>query len=159
MTGLLDHLERQVISSQRLLQSVLAQRDAIRRQDTEALLARLGDIQAEMANRVQLEQERDGLLVQAGARLGVPPDALDLDAMLALVDPVEAERARAKSAELRGLIAEIGRVHGQNRVLLRQELSFLDHLLRVLSGEPQGGYTVGGWSSVPQSSQTVDARA
>ena len=159
MNGLLEHIDRQIVSSQRLLQSVLAQRDAIRRQDTEALLARLGDIQTEMANRIQLERERDMLLTAAAQRLGVSSEAIDLEAILALVDPAEAERARAKSAELRGLIAEIGRVHGQNRVLLRQELSFLDHLLRVLSGQPQGGYTPGGWSQTPQTVQTIDARA
>ena len=38
-------------------------------------------------------------------------------------------------------------VDGQNRVLIRQELSFLDHLMRVLSGTPEGAYSAGGSSS------------
>ena len=42
------------------------------------------------------------------------------------------ERARELSAELRGLLAEIERVHDQNRILIRQELSFLDHLMRLM---------------------------
>ena len=48
-------------------------------------------------------------------------------------------RARALSAELRGTLSETARIHGQNRVLIRQELAFLDHLMRVLSGTPEGG--------------------
>lgn len=159
MTVLLEHLDRQILSSQRLLQSVLAQSDAIRRQDVEALLARIGDIQTEMANRAQLERERDLLLVDAARRIGVAPETLDLEQMLGAVPPAEAERARAKSAELRGLITEIGRVHGQNRILIRQELQFLDHLLRVMSGSPQGAYSRLGFDPVPQVVTTVDARA
>jgi hypothetical protein len=47
----------------------------------------------------------------------------------------EAERVQASSAELRGLLAEIAREHGINRALMRQELAFLDHLVRLV-GEP-----------------------
>ncbi|MEN3279641.1 MAG: hypothetical protein V7607_781, partial [Solirubrobacteraceae bacterium] len=48
--------------------------------------------------------------------------------------------ARARSAELRGLLAEIARVHGINRALMRQEMAFLDHLTRMIGQEPQTGY-------------------
>ena len=159
MTALLEHLDRQIVSSQRLLQSVLAQSDAIRDQDIEGLLARLGDIQSEMASRVSLEQERTQLLQTAGAQLGAAPDTLDLDALLALVPPADGEQARSKSAELRGLISEIGRVHNQNRIPIRQELAFLDHLLRALSDTPRGGYDPMGLSAVTQAVNSIDARA
>jgi hypothetical protein len=47
MSGiLLEHLERQLASARRLLQIVLAQGEAIRLQDVETVLARLGDVQA-----------------------------------------------------------------------------------------------------------------
>ena len=36
-----------------------------------------------------------------------------------------------RSAELRGLLAEIAREHGINRALMRQELTFLSHLTRA----------------------------
>ena len=61
---LLDHLEQQLASARRLLQIVLAQSEAIREQDVETVLARLGDVQTEMVKRVQLERERDGLLAR-----------------------------------------------------------------------------------------------
>jgi hypothetical protein len=48
--------------------------------------------------------------------------------------------ARERSAELRGLLAEIGREHAINRALMRQELAFLDHLMRELGAEPDTGY-------------------
>jgi hypothetical protein len=44
VTGLVDHLERQLASAQRLLQTVIAQRDAIRAQDVEGVLARLAEV-------------------------------------------------------------------------------------------------------------------
>ena len=53
--------------------------------------------------------------------------------------PAEAELARARSAELRGLLAEIAREHGVNRALMRQELAFLDHLTRLIGAEPPDG--------------------
>ena len=37
-------------------------------------------------------------------------------------------------------------------MLLRQELAFLDHLMRVLSGTPQGGYSPTGWLGTPHPS-------
>src|SRR3954447_2029661 len=54
--------------------------------------------------------------------------------------PLEAATARERSAELRGLLEEITREHGVNRALMRQELAFLDHLMRLVGQEPQAGY-------------------
>jgi hypothetical protein len=156
---LIDHLRMQVASAQRLLQVLLAQRDAIRKQDAEGVLARLGDVQAELAVRERIERERDDLLRSAGGRLGVAPEALHLDDLLTGTPGREADEARALSAELKGLLGEISQVHAQNKVLIRQELTFLDHLLRVLSGAPQGGYSAGGgFASSASAYATVDAR-
>jgi hypothetical protein len=158
MTELLNHLTRQVESARKLLGIVLAQSEAIKRQDVESLLARLGDVQSEMRTRERLEHERDSIIRVAAAQLGVAPGEIDIDSILALVPQAEAERARALSAELRGLLTEIGQVHTSNRVLIRQELSFLDHLMRVLSGAPEAGYSQTGWTHAPQTANVVDAR-
>ncbi len=158
MTGLLDHLDRQIASAQRMLQILLAQGEAIRRQDVEGVLARLGDVQAEMVKRVQLERERDRLVQQAAVLLGCAVPVVTLEGMLQLVDAQTAEAARRKSAELRGLLAETTRVHGQNKLLIRQELAFLDHLMRVLSGAPQGGYTPVGATPARSATRIFDAR-
>jgi hypothetical protein len=147
VTQLLLHLDGQIASSQRLLKVLLAQTDAIRRQDVESVLARLSDIQGELVERERLERDRDGLLRDAATRLGLRADELTLDDMLAHMPPAEAAVAREKSAELKGLLGEVGRVHDQNRVLIRQELSFLDHLMRLLSGTPQGGYSPKGYTA------------
>lgn len=159
MSTVISHLDRQVRSTQRLLQIVLAQSDSIRQQDTEAVLMQLGEVQAELGNRAQLEQERDLLIDETATRLGMTPDQVTLDAMLGSVDEGSANRARELSAELRGLLGEIERVHDQNRVLIRQELSFLGHLMRVLSGTPQGSYSPFGETAMPQANNVVDARA
>jgi hypothetical protein len=46
-----------------------------------------------------------------------------------------------RSAELRGLLSEIAREHGINRALMRQELTFLSHLTRLIGQEPEAGYS------------------
>jgi len=157
--ALLRHLERQVESARTMLGIVLAQAEAIKRQDVEALLARLGDVQFEMRAREQLEHERDELIRSTAATRGIAPEDVDLEALLTGVGGADADRARALSAELRGLLAEIGRTHTTNRVLIRQELTFLDHLMRVLSGKPSAGYSPSGWAHPPQAANVVDARA
>lgn len=158
MNQLLAHLVRQIDSARKLLGIVLAQSEAIKRQDVETLLARLADVQLEMRTRDQLESERDAILRVASTELGLPADELDLEAIVSLLPGAEADAARRSSAELRGLLDEIKRVHTTNRVLIRQELTFLDHLMRVLSGAPDAGYSPKGWSRAPQSANAVDAR-
>ena len=56
------------------------------------------------------------------------------------MDPADAQLARERSAELRGLLDEIQREHLVNRALMRQELAFLDHLVRLVGAEEEPGY-------------------
>lgn len=133
------HLDLQIASAQRLLDLVLRQGSSIRERDVEAVLARLADIQVEMAARESLERERTELIRRAAVRLGVEPIQVDLGKLAGLAAPTEQERLLSRSAELRGLLAEIAREHGINRALMRQELTFLDHLLRITGGEPEPG--------------------
>lgn len=137
----LEHLADQIESSRRLLGSILAQGKAIREQDVEGVVARLADIKAEMDMRGMIEAQRTELLTRAGVNLGVPPAAVTLEGLTTLMAPAEAAAARERSAELRGLLDEIAREHGINRALMRQELAFLDHLMRLVGGEPEtAGY-------------------
>ena len=142
MTALLDttlgpavigHLDAQLASARRLLDLVLRQGQAIRAQDVEGVVTRLGEIQGEMERRAMLEGDRARLLEQAGGALGLPAHAVTLDALTSLMAPADASGATERSAELRGLLAEIAREHGTNRALMRQELAFLDHLTRLMN--------------------------
>ena len=150
---LLAHLDAQINSASALLKLVLAQGAAIRERDTDAVLARLSDIQSEMVRRGALEQERSGLLQRAGGALGMPATAVTLERLCTLVTPGAATAAMQRSAELRGLLAEIAREHGINRALMRQELTFLSHLTRLVGQEPEAGYrpaaTPGGTAQAP----------
>jgi hypothetical protein len=137
---LLVHLDQQISSARHLLKLVLAQGAAIRERDSDAVLARLADIQSEMVRRGTLETERAQLLQRAGTALGVPATAVTLERLCALVTPGAAQSAVERSAQLRGLLGEIAREHGINRALMRQELTFLSHLTRLLGGEPEAGY-------------------
>src|SRR6201999_1287993 len=83
------HLELQIASAQRLLDLVLRQGAAIRDRDVEAVLARLGDIQVEMAPRETLERERNELIRRAAERLGVEPVDVGLPALAGLASPAE----------------------------------------------------------------------
>jgi FlgN protein len=141
---LLAHLDAQLASARHLLSLVLAQGAAIRARDVEAVLARLADVQTEMVRRGTLEQERAGVLQRAGAALAVPATEVTLERLCALVTAGAGRAVQERSAELRGLLAEIAREHGINRALMRQELAFLSHLTRLVGGEPEGGYRPGG---------------
>jgi hypothetical protein len=134
----LDHLEAQVASTERLLEGVLRQGEAVRRRDVETVLHILAAIQQEMDARGRLELQRTALLRAAGARLGLPAGEVSLDRLATLMPPGAADRARERSAHLRGLLAEIEREHAVNRALMRQELSFLDHLVRLIGGDAEG---------------------
>jgi hypothetical protein len=139
-TEVLAHLDAQIVSARRLLESILRQGAAVRERQVDGVLASMTEIQAEMGARARLEHERAGLLTRAGQALGLAPQGVTLEAMAQLMAPAEADLARGRSAELRGLLAEIARVHGINRALMRQEMAFLDHLTRLIGHEPQAGY-------------------
>lgn len=137
----LAHLGAQIDSARRLLAQVLRQGGAIRRRDVDGVLATMTDIQGEMSSRGRLEHDRTTLLWRAGSMLGVAAEAVTLNELTGLMDDADADEARARSAELRGLLAEVEREHSINRALMRQELAFLEHLTRMLGGMPEsGGY-------------------
>jgi len=146
---LLVHLDAQITSARRLLGLVLDQGAAIRRRDVDAVLARLTDVQTEMGRRGALEQDRAALLQRAGAALGVPAAQVTLERLCSLVTPEAAASARERSAELRGLLAEIAREHGINRALMRQELAFLAHLTRLVGQDTEPGYARPGGTVQP----------
>lgn len=140
-TEVLGHLDAQLLSARKLLQAVLSQGAAIRARDVDGVLGHLAAIQAEMERRALLERERTQILTHAGQALGVPAHAVTLEALTALMDDAGAGVARTRSAELRGLLGEIGREHHVNRALMRQELTFLGHLVGMLGGAAEdGGY-------------------
>jgi hypothetical protein len=156
--AVLAHLDVQIESARRLLASILAQGAAIRTRDVEGVVSRLAEVKTEMGARADLEEQRTNLLVRAGIALGVPAPQVTLDAMTMLMPVNEGARARQRSAELRGLLAEIAREHGINRALMRQELAFLDHLVRLIGQEPDTGYRPGGNEPVP-THRVIDAQA
>jgi hypothetical protein len=146
-SDVLAHLAGQIDSARRLLTQVLRQSGAIRRRDVDGVLATMTDIQAEMASRSRLESERSELLWRTSAMLGIPAETITLSELTSLMADAEADEARARSAELRGLLAEVEREHTINRALMRQEMSFLEHLTRMLGLAPEaGGYGPGGSS-------------
>lgn len=139
----LTHLEVQLASARGLLQIVLEQATAIRARDVPAVVTLTGVLAAELQRRGNIELARAQLLERAGARLGIAAGAVTLTLLAELMDPASAALAQERSAELRGLLDVIAREHHVNRALMTQELSFLDHLLR-LSGTGDTGYDAGG---------------
>src|SRR3954454_15635927 len=137
--AVIGHLDVQLVSARRLLDLVLRQGQAIRAQDVENVVARVAEIQGEMERRGRLEADRARLLEQAGAALGLPAHAVTLEALTSLMSPADGTSAWERSAELRGLLAEVAREHGINRALMRQELAFVDHLIRLMGAAPETG--------------------
>ncbi len=158
--AVLAHLDAQIASARRLLGSILAQGTAIRARDVEAVIQKLSDVKTEMSLRATLEEQRTDLLVRAGVSLGVPAPNVTLEAMTTLMPGSDAALARQRSAELRGLLSEIAREHGINRALMRQEMAFLDHLVRLIGQEPEAGYGPAAAEQTPTAKhRVVDAQA
>jgi len=158
--AVLAHLDAQIDSARRLYASILSQGKAIRERDVESVITRLSEVKTEMSLRAGLEEQRTELLVRAGIALGIPAPSVTLEAMTTLMPAREAIAARERSAELRGLLGEIAREHGINRALMRQELAFLDHLVRLIGQEPEAGYGPAGPDQSPAPiHRVVDAQA
>jgi hypothetical protein len=138
--AVLAHLDEQLASANRLLDAILRQGVATRNQDVDGVLACLTEVHGEMERRGHLEQERTALLVGAAGQLARQPHEVTLDALAGLMSPVEGPIAKERSAQLRGLLAEIQREHHVNRALMRQELAFLDHLVRTFAADEQPAY-------------------
>jgi len=143
-TDVLAHLEAQLVSARRLLQIVLDQGAAIRARDVQNVVSLTGLLQVELQRRTLIERDRARLLERAGARLGIAPAAVTVGMLGAVMDPHRAEQAQTRSAELRGLLEEVQREHHVNRALMNQELSFLDHLLRLADSDRHLGYDAAG---------------
>jgi FlgN protein len=143
-TDVLNHLDAQIESARRMLEVVLEQGAAIRARDVHTVVRLAGILRGEMGRRQLLEEERSRLLARSGQRLGVAAESVTLDLLGTLMDPPRAERARARSAELRGLLHELQRVHTTNRALMQIELGFLDHLMGMLSLDGVSGYDTRG---------------
>ena len=143
-TGVIAHLEAQLVAARRLLQVVLEQGVAIRNRDVRGVVQLTGVLQVELQRRQLLDSERLALLQRAGARLGVPAASVTLALLETLMDPDSALVAGARSAELRGLLETVQREHHVNRALMSQELAFLDHLLKLAGVAGHESYNAGG---------------
>jgi hypothetical protein len=143
----LAHLDAQLQSTQRLLQSVLAQGVAIRAQDVDGVVRQVAAFQAELERRARLEEDRAHLLTRAGMLLNTAPQAVTLSQLTTLMAPHDAALASARSAELGGLLAELTREHACNQALMRQELAFLDHLLRLVGAGGTGPTDAGAYTA------------
>ena len=143
-TDVIAHLEAQLVSARRLLQIVLEQGASIRARDVSQVVSLTGMLQAELQRRSLMERDRAILLDRAGAHLGVSPTAVSMSLLDAVMDPGRAPLAHARSAELRGILEQVQREHHVNRALMNQELSFLDHLLRLTDADRHLGYDSAG---------------
>lgn len=130
-----------------LLGVVLEQGAAIRERDVQAVVRLAGILRGEMGRRQLLEEDRARLLARCGERLGVAGETVTLQALLTLMAPAQAERASARSAELKGLLHELQREHATNRAIMQIELGFLDHLMGMLALDGVNGYDTHGTST------------
>lgn len=138
----MSHLTTQLDSARRTLAIVVEQSAAIRRRDVPQIVRLAGGLQVEIHRREVLEAERTTLLDRASAKLGVSAGDVSIAMLTDLMDEDSAEVARDRTAELRRMLEEIQHEHTTNRALMQQELSFLDHLLRLAGSA--GGYDSAG---------------
>lgn len=141
-TDLLNHLDTQLASARRMLAIVLEQATAIRQRAVPAIVRLAGALQAEMHRREVIEIERLNLMQRAAVKLDVSANDVTMAMLTRLMDEDSAALALARTADLRGMLADIQHEHETNRALMQQELAFLDHLLRLAGSA--GGYDSAG---------------
>jgi FlgN protein len=141
----LGHLEAQLESAHRMLAVVLEQGAAIRERVVPEVVRLATALQAEMHRREVIELERLDLLERASLKLGASPADISIRMLTVLMDEDSATLARDRTAQLRELLRKVQREHTTNRALMQQELSFLDHLLRLAGSA--GGYANTGHQS------------
>ena len=151
VSEIVAHLDEQIVSARGLLAVVLEQGAAIRARDVQSVVRLAGILRGEMEQRALLEERRTVLLARCGARLGVQGHEVTLHALTHVMSDGQAQLATARSAELKGLLAELQREHRNNRALMQIELGFLDHLMGLLSLDGVSGYD-------PQGSSTSISR-
>jgi hypothetical protein len=153
----LAHLDEQIVSARSLLAVVLEQGAAIRARDVQAVVRLAGILRGEMERRALLEERRIALLTSCGERLGVAAPEVSSAQLERLMSAAEAERARSRSAELKGLLGELQREHTTNRALMQIELGFLDHLMGMLALDGTRGYDPRGSSTAITSPRPAGA--
>jgi hypothetical protein len=141
-SDLLEHLQRQLHSGQRMLAVVRTQGAAIRRRDVKAVVAGACELQVEIDRRRLLEDERQRILARAAEMLAMPATSVTMTDLIDVMNPADARLARTRQRQLRDLLHLLRSEHRTNRELMRQELKFLDHLLSL--GGNGGGYSAGG---------------
>ncbi len=168
-TALIAHLDAQLRSADRMLELVLEQSRAIRTRDVQRVLEIVGHLQAETEARAGLEHDRTALLTAAGNALGVHGSAITIDAFCSLLDPGTAAEAKERSNRLKGVLREVRDEHLVARAMMRQELAFVDHLVRLLGAGDDtstGAYTrptdaavSRGQAPAPQAHRLLDLQA
>jgi hypothetical protein len=139
----LAHLTKQLESADRMLAVVHEQGAAIRRRDVQNVVRLAGALQVEMHRREVVEAERERLLGRAADSLGLDPDSVNLHSFEELMGYEMALLARAQTIQLASILEAIQREHHTNRVLMSQEMAFLDYLLRLAGSGGSGAYDSG----------------
>jgi hypothetical protein len=151
---LLAQLAGQIGSVERMLELVVEQGQAIRARDPLKVVQTVGLLQGELAHRDLLERQRQELLERWATLLGVPVGGVTLRLICSQLPAELSARAQRRSAELRGMIAQLEREHAINRALLGVELAFLDHLLSELGDAAPAAYNAAG--QPPPAGRTED---
>ena len=146
-SDVIAHLDAQIASARGLLAVVLEQGAAIRERDVQGVVRLAGMLRGEMGRRQLLDEQRTRLLARCGERLGTPAETVTLSGLLELMRPDQADAAKTRSAELKGLLAELQREHSCNRAIMQIELGFLDHLMSMLQVDGVNGYDPRGSST------------
>lgn len=142
LIALASHLDAQLQSAERMLGIIERQERAIADRDPAQIMACAADLNGELARRQGLEADRARLLADAGRRLGVQPEQVTLDAIVAGAPADDADAIRQRSHDLGAKLVELERRYEANRTLVRQELAFVDQMIDALgAGTDAGGYT------------------
>lgn len=155
-----NHLDAQLNSLLKMRDVLDEQDDAVEASDAERVLAAVGELRVQLAERVQLESDREKLINAWARKLQCLPEEVTAS-RLAEADPQNGPRIQELSRMIHTEALRVQSMHAQVQARLRSELSFVSCLVDALyPAQTPGGYSPAGQTApVTSIPSTVDVKS
>lgn len=154
-----NHLEAQLKSLLRLKDILLEQDDAVASEDAQRVLDSVGELRVHLAERVELESQRERLLNSWARDLNCLPEEVSAR-KIAEQDELHGDRIRSLSEEVHREAIRVQSMHSQVQTRLRSELSFVSCLVDALYPKTDpGSYSPHQTSKTPTPLRTLDVKS
>jgi len=134
ITQLIEMINREVESFERMLDLLLSEQDSIVRNDVETLQENLHEQEVLVSDIRSLEQERVKLTKAISHQIGMKPGELTLRKLACRLKGIEATKLQDVGDSLLQLQRKIQTTNRNNQILIEQSLRCIDQTLDIFTG-------------------------